>query len=117
MEANALEAKVVEKRKKWALPHSYSLIFLIIIIVALMTWILPSGQFDRKDVTVDGSTRSVIVPGTFHTISKVSEKGDLRQGITGILSAPMAGVINAADVVAFVLIVGGAFGIILKTGA
>lgn len=117
MEANALEAKVVGKRKKWALPHSYSLIFLIIIIVALMTWILPSGQFDRKDVTVDGSTRSVIVPGTFHTISKVSDKGDLRQGITGILSAPMAGVINAADVVAFVLIVGGAFGIILKTGA
>lgn len=124
MEANALkgntmEAKPVEKekRKKWALPHSYSLLFFIIIIVALLTWILPSGQFERKEVTVDGSTRSVIVPGTFQTIPKVSESGDLRQGITGILSAPMEGIINAVEVVAFVLVVGGAFGIILKTGA
>ncbi|MEH7108963.1 YfcC family protein [Bacillus sp. JJ1764] len=116
MEAKMV-AKLAKERKKWTLPHSYSLIFLIIIIVALLTWILPSGHFDRKDVTVDGSTRSVIVPGTFHTIPKVSDAGDLRQGITGILSAPMEGVINAADVVAFVLIVGGAFGIILKTGA
>lgn len=31
-----------------------------------------------------------------------------------MLEAPAAGVINAVEVVAFVLIVGGAFGIILK---
>jgi uncharacterized ion transporter superfamily protein YfcC len=126
MEANQLQAtfeekqpqpQKTEKRKKWTLPHSYTLIFLIIIAVALLTWIIPSGQFDRKDVTVDGTTRSVIVPGTFHTIPKTGENGDLRQGLSGILSAPMEGVINAADVVAFVLVVGGAFGIILKTGA
>ena len=117
MEAKALQPTVIKKRKKWALPHSYTLIFIIIIAVALLTWIIPSGQFDRKEVTVDGSSRTVIVPGTFHTISKVGKNGDLRQGLSGILSAPMAGVINAADVVAFVLIVGGAFGIILQTGA
>src|SRR3954447_1031713 len=117
MEAKALQPKVVKMRKKWALPHSYTLIFIIIIAVALLTWIIPSGQFERKEVKVDGSPRTVIVPGTFHTISKVGENGDLRQGLSEILSAPMAGVINAADVVAFVLIVGGAFGIILQTGA
>lgn len=104
-------------RKKWTLPHSYSLIFLIIMIVAVLTWIVPSGQFERQEVTVDGSTRTVIVPGTFHTVSKLTEDVDMRQGIGAILSAPMEGVINAADVIAFVLVVGGAFGIILKTGA
>ncbi|MFD1175003.1 YfcC family protein [Paenibacillus puldeungensis] len=106
-----------KKRWKWSLPHSYTLIFGIIILMAALTWIVPSGQFDHKDVTVDGMTKSAIVPGTYHTVPKTSEAGSLRAGIQQILSAPMEGVINAADVVAFVLIVGGAFGIILQTGA
>ncbi|MCP6629237.1 YfcC family protein, partial [Klebsiella pneumoniae] len=50
-------------------------------------------------------------------LDKVSSEGDLRQGIAAVLAAPMEGIIKAADVVAFVLIVGGAFGIILRTGA
>lgn len=119
-----VEAKVLEieeqskrNRKRLVLPHSYTLIFLIIIMVALLTWIIPSGQFERQEVDIDGSTRSVIVPGTFHIVEKSSEGIDLRQGFIDIVSAPMLGIINAVDVVAFVLIVGGAFGIILQTGA
>lgn len=106
-------------KKKWALslPHSYTLIFFIIIVVAALTWIVPSGQFERQEVTVDGQVKTAIVPGTFHTVSKVSGDTDLRQGLTAIASAPMKGIINAADVVAFVLVVGGAFGIILQTGS
>ncbi|MDU5951023.1 MAG: YfcC family protein, partial [Paenibacillus macerans] len=105
------------KKRKWSLPHSYVLIFAIIILMAALTWIVPSGQFDRQEVTVDGMTKSAIVPGTYHTVPKNGEDGNLRQGIPQILSAPMEGLINAADVVAFVLIVGGAFGIILQSGA
>lgn len=106
------------KRKiKWSLPHSYTLIFLIIIAIAGLTWVVPSGQFDRQEVIVDGSAKTTIIPGTYHSVAKVSEEGDLRQGLAQIASAPMEGIINAADVVAFVLIVGGAFGIILQTGA
>jgi len=105
------------KRFKWSLPHSYTLIFFIMILMAALTWIVPSGQFERQEVTVDGVTKSAIVPGTYHEVSKHSEGTDLRQGIPQILSAPMEGVINAVDVVAFVLVVGGAFGIILQTGA
>lgn len=105
------------KKRKWSLPHSYVLIFAIIVLMAALTWIVPSGQFDRQEVTVDGMTKSAIVPGTYHTVPKSGEDGNLRQGIPQILSAPMEGLINAADVVAFVLIVGGAFGIILQSGA
>ncbi len=30
---------------KWAMPHCYALIFFIIILVALLTWCIPSGSF------------------------------------------------------------------------
>lgn len=103
---------------KWAMPHCYALIFFIIILVALLTWCIPSGSFDYHSVTLpSGETKSVVIPGSYHQLEKVSDEGDLRQGITAVLAAPMEGVIKAADVIAFVLIVGGAFGVIVRTGA
>ncbi|MGG4219216.1 YfcC family protein [Paenibacillus jamilae] len=108
---------ITNKKWKLSLPHSYTLIFLIIITVAALTWIVPSGQFERHEVTVNGVTKTAIVSGTYHSVPKTGENGDLRQGIPQILSAPIEGIINAADVVSFVLIVGGSFGIILQTGA
>ncbi len=97
---------------KWAMPHCYALIFFIIILVALLTWCIPSGSFDYHSVTLPGGeTKTLVIPGSYHLLDKVSSEGDLRQGITAVLAAPMEGIIKAADVVAFVLIVGGAFGI------
>jgi uncharacterized ion transporter superfamily protein YfcC len=58
-----------------------------------------------------------VVPGSYHVLEKVTADGDLRQGLSAILAAPLEGIIKAADVIAFVLIVGGAFGIIMRTGA
>ncbi|EBQ2137153.1 putative basic amino acid antiporter YfcC [Salmonella enterica] len=103
---------------KWAMPHCYALIFFIIVVVALLTWWIPSGSFNYHTVTLSGGeTKTVVIPGSYHLLEKVSANGDLRQGIAAVLAAPMEGVIKAVDVVAFVLIVGGAFGIILRTGA
>lgn len=103
---------------KWAMPHCYALIFFIIVAVALLTWWIPSGSFNYHTVTLPGGeTKTVIIPGSYHLLEKVSVNGDLRQGVAAVLAAPMEGVIKAVDVVAFVLIVGGAFGIILRTGA
>ncbi|MBA7843640.1 putative basic amino acid antiporter YfcC [Klebsiella sp. RHBSTW-00484] len=103
---------------KWAMPHCYALIFFIIVLVALLTWCIPSGSFDYHSVTLPGGeTKTLVIPGSYHLLEKVSADGDLRQGFTAVLAAPMEGIIKAADVVAFVLIVGGAFGIILRTGA
>ena len=101
------------KKKKFVFPHSYTLIFLLIIIAALLTWFIPSGQFKTIVENINGMEKTTVVPGTYHQI----DKSGYGQGIGAILEAPAAGVINAVEVVAFVLIVGGAFGIILKTGA
>ena len=40
----------MEEKKKFKLhmPHVLTLIFFLIIVVAILTWILPSGEFERK---------------------------------------------------------------------
>ena len=98
----------------WALPHTYVLLFLLIVLFAVLTWIVPSGAFDREQVEIaDGYVANTVVPGTYQPIDKVSADADLRQGLFDILSAPAKGIVHAADVIAFVLVVGGAIGIVL----
>ena len=106
------------RKRKWTLPHTFVLLFFLIMLMACLTWILPSGTFERQELTTaDGHVASTVVPGTFRAVDKVTDDRDLRQGLFDILSAPAKGVVHAADVVAFVLVIGGAFGIITRTGA
>jgi len=105
-------------KRSWSLPHTYVLLFVLIMIVASLTWIVPSGVFERQQLEIaDGYVASTVVPGTFQPIDKVSGDGDLRQGVFDVLSAPAKGVVHAADVIAFVLVIGGAIGVIIRTGA
>ena len=106
-----------KKKFKLQLPHVYTLAFILIIVFAILTWILPSGQFDRQLIDTAAGEREVAVAGTYHVIDKVSESGDLRQGLHEILMAPTRGIQAAADVVAFVLLIGGTFQILTKTNA
>lgn len=108
-----------KERKRWLhMPHAYTLVFFLIIVVAILTWILPSGQFERTVVETSSGERSVAVAGTYQQIPKVSEDGtDLRQGIPQVLMAPGKGIQAAVEVLAFVLIIGGVFQILTKTNA
>lgn len=90
-----------KKKFKLQLPHVYTLAFILILVFAILTWILPSGQFDRQLIDTAAGEREVAVAGTYHVIDKVSESGDLRQGLHEILMAPTRGIQAAADVVAF----------------
>ena len=71
----------------------------MIIAFAILTWILPSGQFDRQLVDTAAGEREVAVAGTYHVIDKVTESGDLIQGLHEVLMAPTRGIQAAADVV------------------
>ncbi len=102
----------------WSLPHTFVLLFGLICLVAALTWVIPSGAFEREQLEIaDGYVASTVVPGTFAPINKVSAERDLRQGPFDVLSAPAKGIAHAADVIAFVLVIGGAIGVILRTGA
>ena len=85
----------MEEKKKFKLhmPHVLTLIFFLIIVVAILTWILPSGEFERKVMETSAGERSVAVAGTYHSVDKVLEDGtNLRQGIAQVLMAPGKGI-------------------------
>ncbi len=94
-------------------PDTTLLIFSMIVIAAIMTWIVPSGAFEKDTIEVEGvGTREVVVPGSFHYLDEQQP-----QGIGAVLTAPVHGFLDAADIVIFVLIVGGAFSVFAATGA
>jgi uncharacterized ion transporter superfamily protein YfcC len=79
------------------------------IVAAVLTWILPAGQYDRQ---LDAAThRDVVVPGTFHAVEPQPV------GPLATLAAVPRGIIDAADVIALVFLVGGAFVVVDRTGA
>ena len=89
------------------------LIFTMIVAAAILTWFVPPGAFDREVIEAAGAgTREVVVPGSFQRLDAASP-----QGVGAVLRAPIRGIVAAADIIAFVLIVGGAFAVLQATGA
>ncbi len=84
------------KRKKFML-SAFSIIFILIIILAIFSHILPDAQF------VDG----ILVDGSGTVGAKLSD----------FLLSPILGFSDAVDVCVFILILGGFLAIINKTGA
>lgn len=119
----AEEASIPKKKHKFQLPHVYTIVFLLMIVFAVLTWIIPSGSYQRETVETAAGEREVAIAGTYEPMDKVytdSETGetvDLRCDIMSLLEAPTRGIQAASDVVAFVLLIGGSFAIITKTNA
>lgn len=105
--------------KQFKVPHVYAIIFALMVIFAVLTWIVPSGSYQRQEV----NGREVTVAGTYEQSEKTyideetGDEVDLRQGVFDVLQAPSRGIQEAIEVVAFILIVGGSFQVITKTGA
>ena len=99
--------------KAFKTPDTTLLIFSMVVIAAIMTWFVPSGSFDKYTMEVEGvGTREVVVPGSFRYLEEQHP-----QGIGAVLTAPVYGFLDAADIIVFVLIVGGAFSVFTATGA
>jgi uncharacterized ion transporter superfamily protein YfcC len=89
------------------------IVFSMIIVAALLTWIVPAGAFEKQVLEVPGAgARDVVVAGTYSRLPDPSP-----QGIGAVLKAPIRGMVEAADIVAFVLLIGGAFAVLQATGA
>lgn len=112
-------AEVAKKSRKLKVPHVYTIIVLLTALFAVLTWVIPSGAFERTVV----NDREVTVAGTYAPIEKTyvddetGEEVDLRQGVFDVLQAPAIGIQQAVEVVAFILVVGGSFQVITATGA
>lgn len=88
-------------------PDTLTIILVITLIFIMLTWIIPAGEFDRE--TVNNTEK--IIAGSYKSVPQQ------QQGIQAFLSAPIKGFVSASLIIAFVFIVGGAFGIINSTGA
>ena len=95
-------------KKKFVFPNTYVIIIIMMIVAVFLTWIIPSGEFER--VKDEVSKQSIIIPGTF----KYIENNPI-----SFLQIPvyiLKGLAKASDIVFLVIIVGGAFNIIIETG-
>ncbi|MFB0566905.1 MAG: YfcC family protein [Candidatus Aminicenantaceae bacterium] len=95
------------KLKKIKLPHTLVLIYLMVVLTVIATWIVPGGEYQR----VEKEGRTVPLAGSF----QFSERQP--QGLGALFISPIKGFIEASYIIVFVFIVGGAFAVIQKTGA
>lgn len=94
--------------KKIKMPSAYTILIGIIIVVAILTWIVPAGQYEYVDPE---AAKKEPISGTYH---RVTQKP---QGVGAVLMAPIDGFYEAKDVALFILVIGGFLGIVMKTGA
>lgn len=85
----------------------FALLLGLLAICVILTYIMPTGEYERE--VVDG--RSIVKPDSFHFI-----KAD-PVGFMGILGSIPAGMVDAASIMFFLLIIGGAYGVLNSTGA
>lgn len=84
------------------IPHTYVIIFYIIIAAAILTWIIPGGEFDRKTVVVNGVERTVIEKDSFQYVERNYQTWH-------VFSALFEGFTRQSGIIVFILMIGGAF--------
>ncbi|MGL4545701.1 MAG: putative basic amino acid antiporter YfcC [Plesiomonas sp.] len=115
------------------MPDTLVIIFFVGILAAALTYVIPVGSFQNQEVhyVIDGAekTRKVVNPESFAYVTdaagetvyqpiKVFASG----GDIGLLNFPFEGLVSgdkwgsAIGVIMFMLVIGGAFGIVMRTG-
>lgn len=89
------------------LPNTFVLLFSILALIALATWLIPGGKYDTH--LVNG--KQLVDPASFHYVASAP------QGFIALMKAPIKGFVEAAQIIGFVLIVGGAFSVVQRTEA
>lgn len=88
------------------LPHTLVIVMALVVLVLVLSWVLPSGEFQR----VEKAGRQVTVPGTFKHLPKAYLGPEM------LLIAPVRGFLDGALIIAFLFIIGGAFNVVQETG-
>lgn len=92
------------------IPGTFTIVCYIIIAAAVLTWFVPGGEYARQFQTVDGMEKETVVEGSFHYVEPAPQT-------FSVFSALFKGFVDKADIIVFVLIVGGAFWILNSTKA
>jgi uncharacterized ion transporter superfamily protein YfcC len=90
-------------------PHPLTLLVACLLLAAVLSHLLPAGRFDRREDPDTG--RSIAVAGSYHRVDP-SPVGAFQ----AVVAIPR-GMADAASVIFYVFLVGGAFSVVEKTGA
>ena len=88
-------------------PHTYAILLFIVILGAALSYIIPAGEFDRQEV----EDRVEVVSGSFHGVEQNPVS------FLDLIMAIPTGLNEAADIIFYIFLIGGAFGVIRATGA
>jgi uncharacterized ion transporter superfamily protein YfcC len=119
----AAEPAEESKKRGFALPSAYTILFALIVLAAIATWIVPAGVYN---LGADGSP----IPGTYHEVASHPARilvDSLTAPINGLYGVEDAkgnisyynngGLFGAIDVALFIIVIGGFLGVTMKTGA
>lgn len=96
-----------KKRFSLKMPDTYVLLFGILLIAAIATYLVPAGQFER--VEKDGLT--MVVPGTYQSVESSGV------GVMDILLSMQKGMVESGSIIFLVLFIGGLMEVIESTGS
>jgi uncharacterized ion transporter superfamily protein YfcC len=128
------------------LPAPITILFVVIIIAAIATWLLPAGEYNslsyaNNSFTISTAAGDKTMPATQHTLDSLKiliklekfKSGDIfkpvaipgtyhllksnKQGFTEIIQAPVKGLYDSSDIIFFLLFIGGFIAVFQQTGA
>lgn len=105
---NINSKKLGEKKSKFKVPHVYVILLIIMAICTVLTYFVPAGQYEMIE---NASGRSVVDPNSFQYIKSTS------LGLFDFLKSVPTGMVETAEIIFFIFIVGGAFSVVQATGA
>ncbi|MCL2289521.1 MAG: AbgT family transporter [Bacteroidetes bacterium] len=92
------------------IPHTFTIVFSLVILCAVATWFVPGGEFARETVEIDGATRSIVIGDSFQYTESNPQTWQ-------IFTAFFNGFKRTAHIIAFIFMLGGAFWILNATNA
>ncbi|WP_047982665.1 YfcC family protein [Ornithinibacillus contaminans] len=101
-----MSTETVKAKKKFEFPHGFVILFGLMALTALLTYVIPAGEYDR---TTDENGRSIVVDGTYHAADSNPT------GFMELFESLHIGMVEAAGIIFFIFIVGGTFGIFRAT--
>jgi uncharacterized ion transporter superfamily protein YfcC len=112
-----------ETKSKFTLPSAYTILFALIVLAAIATWVIPAGVYNLNEAGEP-------IPGTYHEVASKPSRilvDSLTAPINGLYGIEDAkGNINyynsgslfgAIDIALFIIVIGGFLGVTMKTGA
>lgn len=113
--------------KNFKIPHVFIFLSAIILFSGVLTYFIPSGQFERSTRIVNNVKQTLVVPGSYREIPKhISAQGMILGddvpgkstpiSLLGLFSSIPKGLNSAASLIFFVFIIGAVLALIRETG-